>query len=149
MCPGNRAFNLRPEAFDAVRVRTANNPFFEAVINAEMRIAQLVEASIPAVVVGIDPSSLFHVLLDDGLQGLLRAVGNDAGHNIALALQHPEHNRLVRHSALPAPASAPTADEGFVNLDFAGQPIVAVDLRQVVADQVPDGNVSGWGGFVR
>jgi hypothetical protein len=116
--PEDRALEVAPEAFQAVRVMDAVNPLLSGVRDDAVLVAAIGEVPIGRPFVAADRRAGLDLLDDDRLKRLAPHVRYDAGHHVAVPLQHPEYDCLA--------------------FNVARQIAVAVNLGHVLADFVPD-----------
>src|ERR1700678_3716834 len=116
--PANRAFDHRPEAFEAVRVRVSAHPFLLRVIDGAVDVSLRRNAFVRRVLVGADDRRFLNIGLNVRVERDARRVRDDLRHHVAVPLQHPENDGLAAGTAT-APSGAMTAYERFVGLYMA------------------------------
>ena len=106
-----------PEALDAVDVDGAVGELVPGVFDAEVTVAEIDQPVVAAPAIGVDDGAGVHPAADDALQGRPRAVRDDLGVDLALALEDAEDDGLAVGAA-PAPALDPARpEEALVDLD--------------------------------
>ena len=130
------SFKVLPKALHAVHMRLAAHILLAAMIYGAVLVALPIQALIGGQFIRVNRSSLGDVLLNDGLQGVGFAVGNNLRHYFAVPLQHSKHDGLASRTA-PALAGMTTANQGFINLHVTGQRILSVNAGHVFANLVP------------
>ena len=133
------ALELRPKALDGVHGRAAfrANILIARVVHGVMPIAHRAKPAIAEPFVGMDLTAARDGITDDRKQRATAPVGNDLGHDIAIAFEHPEYDMLVRKPAAFLAGANNAAHEGFVDLDGAREAAdarIAVNIAHVFPD---------------
>jgi len=103
---GEAQLGKAPEALDAIDVVFSAGELVLVMVDAVMLVAAQDEAVIGLPAVGINGGLGKHLALDDRHQGLLGAVLDDLGENLAAALEQADDGRLAAR-ATPAFAAHP------------------------------------------
>src|SRR5260370_42055502 len=101
--------------FNAAGTNTDANIFFGLVIDRVVVVGSLRQLLVGATFVGADRAAPDHVSQDQRFNGGLQAIGNGAGTNDAIALDHAKHHSFVYAPLGIVLPRLPTADERFVN----------------------------------
>ena len=136
MGPANRQLQPRPKPLKAVDVAVAVHIFSGSVVDRLMLKTGLVQTVVGRQLVAVDRAALLNVLFDNRMQRLFANVLDNLRHYIAVAFQHPEHDRLARSPTPALAARALAAHIGLVNLDGPAQRPLAVRLGHVLTDLV-------------
>lgn len=137
MSPFNGPFDLAPEAFNAVGVCIPIHVLTSTMLDGCVVVAPCRQLRIAQQFVCAQVTAIRNVLLDHGFKRVSPDIRNNAGQNVAPALQDSENDGLVGGPA-PALTMRTTADIGFVGLNVPRQVVVAVDLGHVLANLVAD-----------
>lgn len=131
-------FEVRPEAVQRVGMNVAAYVFLLGVVDCAMGIADAAQCLVGLPFVAADLRALRNVPFDQREQRGAARVRDNARNNIAAALDHPEDGRLEtrRMPVLSGRPSAIAANVGLVDFDMAAEPVVAVNLRHVLANLV-------------
>ena len=132
-----------PEALDAVDVNGALGELVAGMIDAEVAVAEVDQAIVAALAVGVDDGARIHPAADDALQGWLRAVGNDLGIDLALALDDAEDDALAVGAASAPPLDPTGAEEAFIDLDDPEQGALCFAVKQNAFAQAPSAQLAG------
>ena len=118
MCAVNRAFQLRPEPLNGVRMDAPANVFLAAMIHDLMGVAERLHEVVNVRLIRVDFGPRFNRLADvaHDAGGVHRA--HDLGLNTATAIDHADHGSLASGPTAPL-AGANTADIGFIRLALA------------------------------
>ena len=116
---GQTQFGKAPEALDPIDVIFAARELVLVMVDAVMLVAIQHEAVVGLPAVGINGGRGKHLALDDRHQGLLGAVLDDLGEDLAAAFEQADDGRLAAR-ATPAFAAHPArAKVAFVDLHLA------------------------------
>lgn len=133
--PVDGVFKTAPEALDAVGMVDAFDVLPQRMLHVPMLVAELGEIPVRQKAVSADRGTLGDVLLDQRKQGLGFGVRDNAGNDIAVALDRAEHDGLV---LVPVVDVGPIpADQGFIHLDMPRQAGIPVHVGHVLADFMP------------
>lgn len=133
MSATDRSLEHGPKAFNGIGVNLATRIFVHGVVHSLVPVAQSADADIAAPLNGTDGRTLLDVGEDVRMQDLTAGPGNDARHNVAIALGHAEDHRLIER-LLASAELASAADERFVDFDVPAKRRIAVDNRHMLAE---------------
>ena len=137
MSAQNTAFQLRPEAVDAVRVVGPTDVFPGTMADDPVLEAPAAQAAVGKVLIGTDFASRLHLFDDYGLQGDSLHVRNDAGEDITAPFEGAKYDGFTGSTTATLPVRALAADVGFIDFHMAGKRIVSVNLGHVFTDLMP------------
>lgn len=135
MGAANGSLEVLPKVFKTVDMRCAFHIFSCAVVHGLVLVALFGQAFVGVKFIRVNRGTLNDVLLDKRLQGSAADIRNNFRYHLPVALQHPENDCLVRRAA-PSLASAEPADIGFIGFNLAEQGKLAVNVGNVLADNV-------------
>src|SRR6266481_7442818 len=133
----NRSLQETPDAFNAISVNIANNPFVSRVINPFVLSVSILDSPISRHFVGVNCFRIrFRIVMNKLVQRCLVSVRNNLQANLALSLDCSNSNSFV---ALVAASHSPhlAADIGFIDFDNASQKL-AVNLTHSGTDTMAE-----------
>ena len=136
MSPAHAVLEVRPEAFERVRVYIAAHPFTE-VIDGSVLIPELAKSPVSLPCIGANNRAGFDVLDDVREQRFSLSIRHDARNDLAATLHHPEDRSLVRLLRVGVAGSAAFAtDVRLIDLDVTAEIAITVYLTDVLADLI-------------
>jgi len=132
----NAVFQASPKAFNAVGMGSSVYVLARFVVNGFMLITDSLKIVVGLEFVRVNGRSLKDVLLDDRLENFSRIRANYLGHNLTVALQHPENDSLVLCVATAHSATF-AAHIRFIHFHFAKKRELAINLRDVLTNLMP------------
>lgn len=133
----DRALEMAPEALQAIRVVDAVYPLLGGVRDDTVLVASVCEVPVGRPFVAADRRAGADFLDDDALKCSAPRVWHNAGHYIAIPLQHTEDDRLASSPATTL-ARVLAANISLINFDVSRQIVVAINFAHVLADFVTD-----------
>ena len=112
---GQAMFGKRPEAFDALDVRTFGGALISAMLPAQvLGVADVGQAVVAAPAVAVDEAAPADLAANGFWQGLLATVGDHFGIDAALALEDSQDDGLAAGAAAALAAHAPGTEVAFI-----------------------------------
>lgn len=134
MSSADGALHQGPETFDALGMVLTVRPLLCAMIDGAVKITKPSQLRIGQQFIRRDLRAIFDVFDDMWLKRLTTDVRHNARNHIAIALDHSEHDRLAGSAAAALTAAPLAANHHFIRFDVAAQLVVAVNLREILAD---------------